>query len=68
MVPPRIPDSSIIPQTTMKNKLLGTVGLACGIAAAACTLSGLAPWIGALFAIAAGIDCLTLGLFGGHDD
>lgn len=68
MVPPRIPDSSIIPQTTMKDKLLGIAGLACGIAAAACMVSGLDPWIGSLFAIAAGIDCLTLSLFGGHHD
>ncbi|KFI50028.1 hypothetical protein [Bifidobacterium biavatii] len=52
----------------MKRKLTAIAGLASSAAAAACAFAGFAPWITALFAIAAGIDCLTLGLFGGHDD
>ena len=52
----------------MKRKLTALAGLAAAIASATCALTGTAPWITALFAIAAGIDCLTLGLFGGRDD
>ncbi|MBW3077702.1 hypothetical protein [Bifidobacterium simiiventris] len=52
----------------MKRKFTAIAGLASSVAAAACAFAGFAPWITALFAIAAGIDCLTLGLFGDHDD
>lgn len=52
----------------MKRKLTAISGLAASIAAAASAFAGFAPWITALFAIAAGVDCLTLGLFGGHND
>lgn len=52
----------------MKSKIWGITGLATGLCAAASACAGFAPWITALLAIAAGIDCLTLGLFGGHDD
>ncbi|NMM99731.1 hypothetical protein G1C96_0309 [Bifidobacterium sp. DSM 109958] len=59
---------TIIPQTIMNDKLQGIFGLAFGLIAAACAFTGFAPWITALFAIAAGVDCLTLGLFGGRQD
>ncbi|WP_169274889.1 hypothetical protein [Bifidobacterium moraviense] len=52
----------------MNDKLQGIFGLAFGLIAAACAFTGFAPWITALFAIAAGVDCLTLGLFGGRQD
>ncbi|WP_160319055.1 hypothetical protein [Bifidobacterium aesculapii] len=46
----------------------GTLGLMASLCAAASAFAGFAPWITALFAIAAGLDCLTLGLFGDRDD
>lgn len=52
----------------MKIKIQGLSGLAFAVIAAGCALAEAAPWITALFAIAAGIDCLTLGLFGDRDD
>lgn len=53
----------------MKRKLTAFAGFAASIAAAACAFAHVAPWITALFALAAGVDCLTLGLFlGGRDD
>lgn len=52
----------------MKRKLTAFAGLAASIAAAACAFAHAAPWVTALFALAAGINCLTLGLFGGRDD
>ena len=52
----------------MKRKLTAVAGLAASVAAAACALAESTPWVTALFAIAAGIDCLTLGLTGGRDD
>ncbi|MCH9275282.1 hypothetical protein JS533_003190 [Bifidobacterium amazonense] len=52
----------------MKHKLQGLGGLAFALVAAACAFAGTAPWITALFAIAIGVDCRTLGLFGDHDD
>ncbi|KAB8287919.1 hypothetical protein [Bifidobacterium avesanii] len=52
----------------MKSKTWGIIGLAAGLCAAASAFVGFAPWITALFAIAAGLDCLTLGLFGDRDD
>lgn len=52
----------------MKRKLTAFAGFAASIAAIVCAFAHVAPWITALFALAAGIDCLTLGLFGGHDD
>lgn len=64
----RTPHPLIIPQHTMKHKMQGTLGLMASICAAASAFAGFAPWITALFAIAAGLDCLTLGLFGDRDD
>lgn len=52
----------------MKTKIQGIGGLVFAIIATACAISDIAPWVTALFALAAGIDCLTLGLFGGRDD
>ena len=64
----RTPQPLIIPQNTMKRKMQGTMGLMASICAAASAFAGFAPWITALFAISAGLDCLTLGLFGDRDD
>ncbi|MBT1166565.1 hypothetical protein [Bifidobacterium simiarum] len=50
------------------NRLQGLGGLSFALLAAACAMNGVAGWITALFAIAAGINCLTLGLFGGRND
>ncbi|WP_190973730.1 hypothetical protein [Bifidobacterium tissieri] len=52
----------------MNHKLQGIGGLAFSLISAACAFAGVAPWITALFAIAAGIDCLMIGMFGGRND
>ncbi|WP_163197926.1 hypothetical protein [Bifidobacterium platyrrhinorum] len=52
----------------MKRKTQGIGGIAFAIIAAACAVGGAQPWITALFAVAAGLDCLHLGFFGGRDD
>lgn len=53
----------------MKRKTQGIGGLAFAIIAAACAVGDIQPWITALFAVAAGLDCLHLGFDnGGRDD
>lgn len=52
----------------MKRKTQGIGGLVFAIIAAACAVGGVQPWITALFAVAAGLDCLHLGFSGGRDD
>ena len=52
----------------MKINLKGLGGLTLALIAAGCALAEVTPWVTALFAIAADLDCLRLGLFGGHDD
>ncbi|MBT1181171.1 hypothetical protein JS531_04125 [Bifidobacterium sp. CP2] len=52
----------------MKITIQGLGGLAFALIAAGCAIAEATPWITALFAIATGIDCLTLSLFGGHRD
>ncbi|PLS30062.1 hypothetical protein Uis1B_2113 [Bifidobacterium margollesii] len=53
----------------MKHKLLTSIaGLGFSLAAGASAFAGFAPWITALLALCAGLDCLRLGLFGCRDD